>query len=446
MTMNLDKFMYQLQLNNPNEPEFIQGVRLFFSSVKDRMQDDFRLSNAAVLERLTEPDRVLIFKVPWLNDEGKVIINRGYRVQYNNALGPYKGGVRFHPALTLGTVKMLAFEQVFKNSLTAIPLGGAMGGANFDPKGKSDAEIMRFCQSYILQLWDVLGPDIDILGGDIGVGSREIGYLFGMYRKLSHQHSGTFTGKSPEWGGTRLKAESNGFGVVYFLKAMLAHYNDSLADKTIAVSGFGNMAHGVIKKAIALGAKVVTISGPDGYVYDPNGIDEHKLEYLIELRATSQDLVRPYSIEYPGTRYFEGRKPWEVDCDIAIPCAIQNEIGEEEAAMLISKKCQYLIEGSDQSCTEEAVQLFSNTSLRYVPSKAANVGGVAISALELAQNNMKMTWSDAEIEQRLQDMVKRTHDLCRSYGEEGNVINYLKGSNVAAFQRVAEAVIDQGAV
>ncbi|MCT4587937.1 MAG: NADP-specific glutamate dehydrogenase [Carboxylicivirga sp.] len=444
--MNLDKFMYQLQLNNPNEPEFIQGVRLFFSSVKDRMQDDFRLSNAAVLERLTEPDRVLIFKVPWLNDEGKVIINRGYRVQYNNALGPYKGGVRFHPALTLGTVKMLAFEQVFKNSLTAIPLGGAMGGANFDPKGKSDAEIMRFCQSYILQLWDVLGPDIDILGGDIGVGSREIGYLFGMYRKLSHQHSGTFTGKSPEWGGTRLKAESNGFGVVYFLKAMLAHYNDSLADKTIAVSGFGNMAHGVIKKAIALGAKVVTISGPDGYVYDPNGIDEHKLEYLIELRATSQDLVRPYSIEYPGTRYFEGRKPWEVDCDIAIPCAIQNEIGEEEAAMLISKKCQYLIEGSDQSCTEEAVQLFSNTSLRYVPSKAANVGGVAISALELAQNNMKMTWSDAEIEQRLQDMVKRTHDLCRSYGEEGNVINYLKGSNVAAFQRVAEAVIDQGAV
>ena len=446
MTMNLDKFMYQLQLNNPNEPEFIQGVRLFFSSVKDRMQDDFRLSNAAVLERLTEPDRVLIFKVPWLNDEGKVIINRGYRVQYNNALGPYKGGVRFHPALTLGTVKMLAFEQVFKNSLTAIPLGGAMGGANFDPKGKSDAEIMRFCQSYILQLWDVLGPDIDILGGDIGVGSREIGYLFGMYRKLSHQHSGTFTGKSPEWGGTRLKAESNGFGVVYFLKAMLAHYNDSLADKTIAVSGFGNMAHGVIKKAIALGAKVVTISGPDGYVYDPNGIDEHKLEYLIELRATSQDLVRPYSIEYPGTRYFEGRKPWEVDCDIAIPCAIQNEIGEEEAAMLISKKCQYLIEGSDQSCTEEAVQLFSNTSLRYVPSKAANVGGVAISALELAQNNMKMTWSDAEIEQRLQDMVKRTHDLCRSYGEEGNVINYLKGANVAAFQRVAEAVIDQGAV
>ena len=444
--MNLDKFLHQLQLNNPNEPEFIQGVRLFFSSVAERIQDDFRLSNAAVLERLTEPDRVLIFKVPWLNDEGKVIVNRGYRVQYNNALGPYKGGVRFHPALTLGTVKMLAFEQVFKNSLTAIPLGGAMGGANFDPKGKSDAEIMRFCQSYILQLWDVLGPDIDILGGDIGVGSREIGYLFGMYRKLSHQHSGTFTGKSPDWGGTRLKAESNGFGVVYFLKSMLEHYNDTLSGKTITVSGFGNMAHGVIKKAIALGAKVVTISGPDGYIYDPNGIDNEKLEYLIELRATSQDLVRPYSIEFPGTMYYEGKKPWEVKCDIAIPCAIQNEIGEGEAQMLIDNKCQYVIEGADQSCTEEAIQTLTDNNLRYVPSKATNVGGVAISALELAQNNMKVNWTDTEIEQRLQDMVQRTHELCQVHGQEPNSINYLKGANIAAFHRVAEAIIDQGAV
>ncbi len=445
--MSLDRFLYQLQLNNPNEQEFIQGVRVFLSSVEDRIKDDFRLSNAAILERLTEPDRVIQFKVPWLNDEGRVVINRGYRVQYNNALGPYNGGIRFHPALTLGTVKMLAFEQVFKNSLSSLPLGGAMGGANFDPKGKSEAEIMRFCQSYILQLWDVLGDDVDILGGDIGVGSREIGYMFGMYKKLSHRHGGGFTGKSPNWGGTGLRAESNGYGVVYLLKSLLKRHNDSLGGKTIAVSGFGNMAHGVIKKANALGAKVVTISGPDGYIYDPNGIDNNKLEYLIELRATSQDLVRPYSIEYPGTIYVEGRKPWEVECDIAIPCAIQNEIGIDEAELLLNNKCQYLIEAADQSCTEEAIQYFMDHSLVYVPSKAANVGSVAISALELAQNKMKVAWSDVEIENRLQDIMERTYSLCRQYGNQpGGKQNYLRGANVAAFQRVAEAMIDQGAV
>jgi len=444
--MNLDKFFFELERNNPNEPEFIQGVRVFFLSVGERIKDDFRLSNAAVLERLTEPDRILVFKVPWLNDEGKIIINRGYRVQYNNALGPYKGGLRFHPALSLGTVKMLAFEQVFKNSLTALPLGGAMGGANFDPKGKSEAEIMRFCQSYMLQLWDVLGPDVDILGGDIGVGSREIGYLFGMYKKLSHQHGGTFTGKSPDWGGTQLKAESNGYGVIYFLMCVLKQYGDSLTGKTIAVSGFGNMAHGVIKKATALGAKVVTISGPDGYIYDPNGIDGDKLEYLIELRATSQDLVRPYSYEFPGTIYHEGKKPWEVDCDIAIPCAIQNEIGMAEAELLVKNSCKYIIEGGDQSCTEEAVQFLNTNSVIYIPSKAANVGGAVISALELAQNNMKMYWSEGEIEQRLQDIVEQTFKLCCQYGDSAGGINFMKGANIAAFHRVTEAIIDQGAV
>ncbi|MBS2210459.1 NADP-specific glutamate dehydrogenase [Carboxylicivirga mesophila] len=445
--MSLDRFLYQLQLNNPNEPEFIQGVRVFLSTVEDRIRDDFRLSNAAVLERLTEPDRVLQFKVPWLNDEGRVIVNRGYRVQYNNALGPYSGGVRFHPALTLGTVKMLAFEQVFKNSLSSLPLGGAMGGANFDPKGKSEAEIMRFCQSYILQLWDAVGADIDILGGDIGVGSREVGYLFGMYKKLTHQHSGAFTGKSPDWGGTGLRAESNGYGVVYLLKSLLKRHNDSLGGKTIAVSGFGNMAHGVIKKANAMGAKVVTISGPDGYVYDPGGIDSTKLEYLIELRATSQDLVRPYSIEFPGTIYVEGKKPWEVECDVAIPCAIQNEIDVVEAGMLQVNKCRYLIEAADQSCTEEAIQFLMDNSITYVPSKAANVGSVAISALELAQNTMKVAWSDSEIENRLQDIMERTYNLCRQYGSQNKEsVNYLRGANVAAFQRVAEAMIDQGAV
>ncbi|MCG8578559.1 MAG: NADP-specific glutamate dehydrogenase [Bacteroidales bacterium] len=445
--MNLDKFLINLQRYNSNEPEFIQGARIFLTSVQEWISDDYRLNNAAILERLTEPDRVIMFKVPWLNDEGKVIVNRGYRVQYNNALGPYKGGLRFHPALTLGTVKMLAFEQVFKNSLTSLPLGGAMGGANFDPKGKSENEIMRFCQSYLLQLWDVLGDDVDILGGDIGVGSREIGFMFGMFKKLSHRHNGTFTGKSPDWGGTKLKAESHGYGVIYFLKSLLMRYDDSLEGKTIAISGFGNMAYGVIKKAIALGAKVVTVSGPDGYVYDPQGIDERKLEYLLELRATSQDLIRPYSIEFPGTMYYEGKKPWEVDCDIAIPCAIQNEIGINEAEYLIKNKCKYLIEGADQSCAEEAVEFFTNNGLVYVPSKAANVGGVVISSLELAQNNMKVNWSEAEIDNRLQDIMERTYNLCCKFGSKPNgQTDYLKGANIAAFQRVTEAMMDQGVI
>jgi len=445
--MILERFLLQLEQNNSDEPEFTQSVRVFLNSVGERIKDDYRLSNSAILERLTEPDRVIIFKVPWLNDQGKVVVNRGYRVQYNNALGPYKGGLRFHPALSLGTVKMLAFEQVFKNSLTSLSLGGAMGGANFDPKGKSEAEIMRFCQSFMLQLWDVLGADMDIVGGDVGVGSREIGYLFGMYKKLSHQHNGTFTGKAPDWGGTRLKAESSGYGVVYFLKSLMKRHNDTLAGKTIAVSGFGNVARGVIKKATALGAKVVTLSGPDGYIHDPDGISGDKLEYLIELRATSQDMIRPYSFEYAGTAYYENKKPWEVPCDIAIPCAIQNEIQGDEAQQLIKNKCKYIIEAADQSCTPEAMDLFEDANLVYVPSKAANAGGVAISALELAQNTMKVNWSDNELDTRLQDIMERIYQLCRQYGMQANGnINYLDGANIASFQRVTEAMIDQGAI
>jgi len=445
--MTLERFLLKLEQHNSDQPEFTQSVRVYLNSVSERIRDDFRLSNGAILERLTEPDRVIMFKVPWQNDQGKVMVNRGYRVQYNNALGPYKGGLRFHPALSLGTVKMLAFEQVFKNSLTSLPLGGAMGGADFDPRGKSEAEIMRFCQCYMLQLWDVLGADVDVIGGDIGVGSREIGYLFGMYKKLSHQHNGTFTGKSPDWGGTRLKAESSGYGVVYFLKSLMKRHNDALAGKTIAVSGFGNVARGVIKKATELGAKVVTLSGPDGYIYDPEGISGDKLEYLIELRATSQDMIRPYSFEYAGTAYYENKKPWDVPCDIAIPCAIQNEITEVEAACLVQNKCKYIIEAADQSCTIEAMNLFNDAPLVYVPSKAANAGGVAISALELAQNTMKMNWTDRELDGRLQDIMERIYQLCRQYGLQSNgSINYLHGANMASFHRVTEAMIDQGAV
>ncbi|WP_289053077.1 NADP-specific glutamate dehydrogenase [Carboxylicivirga marina] len=445
--MNIEKFLLELEKSNLSEPEFTQNVRVFLASVQNYICDDFRLDSAAVIARLCEPDKVFMFKVPWINDEGKVIVNRGYRVQYNNALGPYKGGLRFHPGITLGTIKMLAFEQVFKNSLSSLPLGGAMGGANFDPKGKSDAEVMRFCQSYMLQLWDLLGDDVDILGGDVGVGSREIGYLFGMYKKLSHQHNGTFTGKAPYWGGTRLKGESNGYGVVYYLKSLLKRHNDSLDGKRIVVSGFGNLAYGVIKKATALGAKVISISGPDGYIHDPDGINGDKLEYLLELRATSQDLVRPFSMEFPGTMYYEGKKPWELECDIAIPCAIQNEIDSTEVQQLLKTKCMYMIEGADQACTADAVQEIYNSDLVYVPSKAANVGSVAISSLELAQNNMKVYWSDSEIETRLQDIMERTYNLCRKYGQDQKgKVNYLQGANIASFNRVVEAMIDQGVV
>ncbi|MCU4176907.1 NADP-specific glutamate dehydrogenase [Carboxylicivirga sp. N1Y90] len=445
--MNLERFLLQLEQNNPEEPEFIQGVREFLSSVNERIKDDFRLAHAGILERITEPDRVFVFKVPWLNDQGKVMVNRGYRVQYNNALGPYKGGLRFHPALTLGTVKMLAFEQVFKNSLTSLSLGGAMGGANFDPKGKSEAEIMRFCQSFVLQLWDLLGSDMDIPGGDVGVGGREVGYLFGMYKRLTRKHSAAFTGKGPEWGGTSLRAESTGYGVIYFLNAMLAEHNDSIEGKIISVSGFGNVAYGVIRKANELGAKVVTLSGPDGYIHDPEGITGDKLDYLVELRATSQDLVRPYSIEYPGTAYFEGEKPWNVPCDIAIPCAIQNEIGDKEARQLMANDCKYVVEAADRPCTSDAMDLFDNNGIVLAPGKAANAGGVAVSALELAQNTMKMNWSDKEVDQRLKDIMERIYQQCRIHGAKSDgTVNYRDGANLASFHRVAEAMIDQGAV
>ncbi|MCU4162655.1 NADP-specific glutamate dehydrogenase [Carboxylicivirga caseinilyticus] len=445
--MGLERFLFDLEIQNPGEPEFIQSVRDFLTSVKDRISDDFRLNNAAILERITEPDRVFVFKVPWMNDQGKVIVNRGYRVQYNNALGPYKGGLRFHPALTLGTVKMLAFEQVFKNSLTSLALGGAMGGANFDPKGKSEGEIMRFCQSFVLQLWDLLGSEMDIPGNDVGVSSREIGYMFGMFKKLTHMHSGTFTGKGSEWGGTGLRAESTGFGVIYFLEALLKDQNESLDGKTICVSGFGNVAYGVIRKAVELGAKVVTLSGPDGFIYDPDGITGDKLDYLVELRATSQDLVRPYSIEFPGVVYYENQKPWQIPCDIAIPCAIQNEIGLNEARQIMQGGCKYVIEAADRPCNSEALEFFDSNQIVLAPGKAANAGGVAVSALELVQNSMKMTWTPKEVDHRLKDIMERIYQMCKLHGiKPDGSINYRDGANIASFHRVTEAMIDQGAV
>ncbi|MBI9060722.1 MAG: NADP-specific glutamate dehydrogenase [Marinilabiliaceae bacterium] len=445
--MNLERFLLQLEQRHPGEPEFQQSVRDLLTSVEDRIRDDFRLEHAGIIERLAEPDRIFIFKVPWTNDQGKVIVNRAYRVQYNNALGPYKGGLRFHPQLTLGTVKMLAFEQVFKNSLTALSLGGAMGGADFDPYGKSDGELMRFCQSFMLELWNVLGPDIDIPGGDIGVGGREIGYLFGMLKKLSRRHNGTFTGKGPDWGGIGLRQEAPGYGIIYFVKSLLDQRGDSLKGKTIAVSGFGNVAHGVIAKATALGAKVVTISGPDGCIHDPEGIAGDKLDYLVEMRASNEDKVRSYSMEFPGTAYFEGEKPWKIPCDIAIPCAIQNELDHGDAKLLIANGCQLVVEGANRPCTSAALDVIESAPFTFIPGKAVNGGGVVVSTLELAQNAMKMVWTNEEVDQRLQTIMQRTYQLCGQYGKvEGGGVNYQRGANLAAFQRVAEAMIDQGTV
>jgi len=445
--MNLERFLLQLEQRHPGEPEFQQSVRDLLTSVEDRIRDDFRLEHAGILERLAEPDRVFIFKVPWTTDQGKVIVNRGYRVQYNNALGPYKGGLRFHPQLTLGTVKMLAFEQVFKNSLTALSLGGAMGGADFDPYGKSDGELMRFCQSFMLELWNILGPDIDIPGGDIGVGGREIGYLFGMLKKLSRRHNGTFTGKGPDWGGIGLRREAPGYGIIYFVKALLDQRGEALKGKTIVVSGFGNVAHGVIAKATALGAKVVTISGPDGCIHDPDGITGDKLNYLVEMRASNEDKVRSYSMEFPGTAYYEGEKPWKIPCDIAIPCAIQNELDQADAKLLIDNGCQLLVEGANRPCTLAAMDVIENAPITFIPGKAVNGGGVVVSTLELSQNAMKMVWTDEEVDQRLQRIMQRTFQLCGQYGRvEGGDVNYQKGANLAAFQRVAEAMIDQGTI
>ncbi|TAJ12982.1 NADP-specific glutamate dehydrogenase [Marinilabiliaceae bacterium JC017] len=445
--MNIEKYLLDLEYKNPGEPEFLQSLREFLMSTREYLSDDFRLENAAILERLSEPDRVFMFKVPWTNDQGKVVVNRGYRVQYNNALGPYKGGLRFHPMLNLGTVKMLAFEQLFKNSLTSLPMGAAMGGADFDPKGKTEGEIMRFCQSFMLELWDLIGADVDVPGIDLGVGTREIGYLFGMYKKLTRRYSGVFTGKGLEWGGSLIRPEAAGYGIIYFLEALLNNRQEALQGKTITVSGFGNVAWGVISKAVELGAKVITISGPDGYIYDPDGITGEKINYLLEMRATHNDIVRPYSFEFPGTQFVEGKKPWERACDIAIPCAIQNELNAGDARQLVANGCRIVVEGANMPCTPEAQELMETHALTFIPGKAANAGGVAVSGLELAQNTVKLNWTRDEVDARLKEIMTGIYHLCVKHGKQPNgQIDFVKGANVAAFLRVVEAMMDQGVV
>lgn len=443
--MNVEKIMSNLEKKHPGEVEYLQAVREVLESIEEVYNQNPQFEQAKIIERLVEPDRILTFKVPWVDDKGEVHVNIGYRVQFNNAIGPYKGGLRFHPSVNLSILKFLGFEQIFKNSLTTLPMGGAKGGSDFDPKGKSNAEIMRFCQSFMLELWKIIGPETDVPAGDIGVGGREIGYMYGMYRKLAGENTGVLTGKGLNWGGSLIRPEATGFGCVYFAQEMLKTRGMDFKGKTVAISGFGNVAWGAALKATELGAKVVTISGPDGYIYDKDGISGEKIEYMLELRASNNDIVKPYAYEFKGAEFYEGRRPWEVKCDIALPCATQNELDEKDAQNLVNNGCICVCEGANMPCTPEAVEIFQKNKLLFAPGKAANAGGVATSGLEMSQNSMKLSWSREEVDRRLHEIMINIHNQCVKYGTESDgYVNYVKGANIAGFMKVAQAMLDQG--
>jgi glutamate dehydrogenase (NADP+) len=446
--MNVDKLMMQLEQKHPGESEYLQAVREVLESIEEIYNQNPQFEAAGIIERIVEPDRILTFKVPWTDDNGKVHVNIGYRVQFNNAIGPYKGGLRFHPSVTLSGLKFLGFEQIFKNSLTTLPMGGGKGGSDFNPKGKSDAEIMRFCQAFMLELWKLIGPETDVPAGDIGVGGREIGYLYGMYRKLARENTGVLTGKGRNWGGSLIRPEATGFGNVYFAKEMLATKGESFEGKTVAVSGFGNVAWGAVQKATELGAKVITISGPDGYIYDPEGIHtQEKFDYMLELRASNNDVVAPYADQFPNAEFFAGKKPWEQKADIALPCAIQNELGKEDAEMLVKNGVIAVSEGSNMGCTPDAIKTFLNAKILFGPGKAANAGGVATSGLEMSQNSMKLSWTREEVDEKLHQIMCNIHEACVQYGtEKDGFVNYVKGANIAGFLKVANAMLDQGVI
>lgn len=443
--MKTEVIMQALEAKHPGEKEYLQAVKEVLLSIEDVYNQHPEFERVKLIERLVEPDRILTFRIPWTDDSGEVHVNLGYRVQFNNAIGPYKGGVRFHPSVNLSILKFLGFEQTFKNALTTLPMGGAKGGADFSPRGKSDSEIMRFCQSFMLEAYKILGPDMDVPAGDIGVGGREVGYMFGMYKKLTHEHTGTFTGKGQEFGGSILRPEATGYGACYFLKQMLADYGMEVKDKTIAISGFGNVAWGAAKKATELGAKVVTISGPDGYVYDPDGISGEKIEYMLELRASGNDIVAPYAEKYPKAAFFAGKKPWEVKVDIAMPCATQNELNENDAKQLVANGVKCVAEVSNMGCTTEAIDYFIEQKTPFAPGKAVNSGGVATSGLEMTQNAMHLYWTAEEVDKHLNQIMTDVHAQCLQYGkQEDGYINYVRGANIAGFMKVAHAIIAQG--
>ncbi|MCX4278473.1 NADP-specific glutamate dehydrogenase [Muribaculum sp.] len=445
--MDINNIMNALEAKHPGEKEYLQAVKEVLLSVADVYNQHPEFEKARIIERMVEPDKIVTFRVTWIDDKGEVQTNIGYRVQFNNAIGPYKGGIRFHASVNLSILKFLGFEQTFKNALTTLPMGGGKGGSDFSPRGKSDREIMRFCQAFMLGLWKNLGPDRDVPAGDIGVGAREVGYMYGMYKKLINECTGTFTGKGLDFGGSRIRPEATGFGAIYFVNDMLARKGETIKDKKVAISGFGNVAWGAALKATELGAKVVTISGPDGYVYDPDGISGDKIEYMLELRASGNDVVEPYVERYPNATFFPGRKPWEQKVDIALPCATQNELNGDDAKQLVDNNVELVAEVSNMGCTPEAIDHFIETRTIYAPGKAVNAGGVATSGLEMSQNAMHLTWSAEEVDQKLHGIMDDIHEQCVKYGTQPDgYINYMKGANIAGFMKVANAMMGQGII
>ncbi len=442
---DLDTFMAELERKNPAEPEFIQAAREVVASVIDVVNENPLYLKNKILDRITEPDRVISFKVEWEDDEGNIQVNRGYRVQFNNAIGPYKGGLRFHASVTQGSLKFLGFEQTFKNSLTTLPMGGGKGGSDFSPKGKSDSEILRFCRSFMTELQKYIGPDTDVPAGDIGVGAREIGFLYGQYKRIRDENTGVLTGKGINFGGSKVRPEATGYGTMYFAKNMLEAAGDDIKGKTIAISGFGNVAWGACVKASQLGAKVVTISGPDGYIYDEDGINTpEKWAFMLQLRSSNNDVVKPYAAKF-NAKFFPGKKPWEAKVDMAFPCAIQNELNVEDAKMLIANGVKYVVETSNMGCTLEAVEALQKARVGFAPGKAANAGGVAVSGLEMTQNASHLPWSAEEVDSKLKTIMASIHEACIKEGKESDgYINYVKGANIAGFKKVADAMCQLG--
>ncbi|MCK5847134.1 MAG: NADP-specific glutamate dehydrogenase [Bacteroidales bacterium] len=443
--MNVEQMMNGLEQKHPGEVEYLQAVREVLESIEDVVNENPQYEAAGIIDRVVEPDRILTFKIPWVGDDGKVNVNLGYRVQFNNAIGPYKGGLRFHPSVNLSILKFLGFEQIFKNSLTTLPMGGGKGGSDFDPKGKSDNEVMRFCQGFMMELENMIGPETDVPAGDIGVGGREIGFLYGMYKKLRKEHTGVLTGKGLNWGGSLVRAEATGFGNVYFAKEMLATKGETFEGKLVSISGFGNVAWGAALKVTELGGKVVTISGPDGYIYDEAGISGEKIDYMLELRASNNDVVKPYADEFAEAKFFAGKRPWEVKVDVALPCATQNELNEDDAKALMANGCTCVGEGANMPCTPEAIEIFLENKILYAPGKASNAGGVATSGLEMSQNSMKYSWTVEQVDEKLHQIMRDIHTQCVKHGtDEDGFVNYMKGANIAGFIKVADSMLDQG--
>ena len=443
----IQEFVAKIEAKNPNEPEFLQAVKEVAVTVIPFIVTKEEYRGMKLLERMAEPERVIIFRVPWVDDKGEIQVNRGFRIQMNSAIGPYKGGIRFHPTVNLSVLKFLAFEQVFKNSLTTLPMGGGKGGSDFDPTGKSNNEIMRFCQSFMTEMCKHIGPETDVPAGDIGVGAREIGYLFGQYKRIRNEFTGVLTGKGLAYGGSLIRPEATGYGVVYFGEQMLKTKGEDFKDKIVTVSGFGNVAWGVIKKIEELGGKAVTISGPDGYVYDKDGITGEKIDFLLELRASGNNRAEDYVKKFPTAEFHAGKRPWEVKCDVAIPAATQNELHLEDAKNLVENGCRCVVEAPNMPPTLDAINYFLDNKVLFSPGKASNAGGVATSGLEMTQNSIRLNWSSEEVDARLKEIMIGIHNACRKYGkEEDGYVNYVKGANIAGFVKVAEAMLAQGVV